>query len=37
LKIAKRPAAFPEVLVTSSEKGRGLDDLRNAIITAIKR
>jgi GTP-binding protein len=36
-KIAKHPAAYPEVLATSSEKGRGLDDLRNAIITAIQR
>ncbi|CAK7258950.1 ribosome biogenesis GTP-binding protein YihA/YsxC [Shinella yambaruensis] len=36
-KIAKRPAAYPEVLATSSEKGRGLDDLRNAIIAAIAR
>jgi GTP-binding protein len=30
-KIAKRPAAFPEVLVTSSEKGLGIDALREAI------
>jgi GTP-binding protein len=37
LKIVKRPAAYPEVLSTSSEKGRGLDDVRNAIITAITR
>lgn len=37
LKIIKRPAAYPEVLSTSSEKGRGLDDVRNAIITAIAR
>ncbi|MCW5707020.1 ribosome biogenesis GTP-binding protein YihA/YsxC [Shinella yambaruensis] len=36
-KIAKRPAAYPEVLATSSEKSRGLDDLRNAIIAAIAR
>ncbi|WP_411034601.1 ribosome biogenesis GTP-binding protein YihA/YsxC [Shinella sp. BYT-45] len=35
--IAKRPAAYPEVLATSSEKGRGLDELRGAIITAIAR
>ncbi len=34
-KIAKHPAAYPEVLATSSEKGRGLDELRNAILTAI--
>ncbi|WP_421578441.1 ribosome biogenesis GTP-binding protein YihA/YsxC [Shinella sp. M31] len=37
LKIVKRPAAYPEVLSTSSEKGRGLDELRNAILTAIER
>ncbi|WP_439614912.1 ribosome biogenesis GTP-binding protein YihA/YsxC [Shinella sp.] len=37
LKIKKRPAAYPEVLATSSEKGRGLDSLRSAIITAIQR
>jgi GTP-binding protein len=37
LKIVKHPAAYPEVLSTSSEKGRGLDDVRNAIITAIAR
>jgi GTP-binding protein len=36
-KIKKRPAAYPEVLATSSEKGRGLDSLRSAIITAIQR
>jgi GTP-binding protein len=36
-KIAKRPAAYPEVLATSSEKGRGLDELRSAILTAITR
>jgi len=35
--IAKRPAAYPEVLSTSSEKGRGLDELRGAILTAIAR
>ena len=34
-KIAKHPAAYPEVLATSSEKGRGLDELRSAILTAI--
>ncbi|MEK1928346.1 MAG: ribosome biogenesis GTP-binding protein YihA/YsxC [Pararhizobium sp.] len=34
-KIRKRPAAFPEVLSTSSEKGNGLEELRNAIRTAI--
>ncbi len=31
----KRPAAFPEVLATSSEKGMGLDELREAIAMAI--
>ena len=34
-KIKKRPAAYPFVLATSSEKGNGLDDLRAAIIEAI--
>lgn len=32
--LAKHPAAFPELVVTSSEKGQGLDTLR-AIIAAI--
>ena len=36
-KLRKRPAAFPEVLATSSEKGAGLDTLRAAIMTAIAR
>ena len=36
-KIARRPAAYPEVIATSSEKGKGLDDLRAAILTAIQR
>ncbi|MGD9477720.1 ribosome biogenesis GTP-binding protein YihA/YsxC [Shinella sp. G-2] len=36
-KIVKRPAAYPEVLSTSSEKGRGLDELRSAILTSIAR
>ncbi|GHC67381.1 ribosome biogenesis GTP-binding protein YihA/YsxC [Limoniibacter endophyticus] len=35
-KIAKRPAAYPEVLATSSEKGLGMDELHQAILTAIK-
>lgn len=30
-RIRKRPAAFPEVLATSSEKGSGVDDLKAAI------
>ncbi|MCT8990214.1 ribosome biogenesis GTP-binding protein YihA/YsxC [Chelativorans sp. SCAU2101] len=33
-KIGKRPAAFPEILATSAEKGRGIDDLRAAIVLA---
>jgi len=37
LKISKHPAAYPEVLATSSEKSRGLDDLRAAILSAIDR
>lgn len=36
-KIRKRPAAYPEVLATSSEKGRGLDTLRAEIATTIAR
>ena len=34
-KIKKRPAAFPAVLATSSEKGEGLDELRAAITLAV--
>jgi GTP-binding protein len=34
-KIRKRPAAFPVVISTSSEKSEGIDALRAAIITAI--
>ena len=34
-KIRKRPAAFPAVIATSSEKGEGLDDLRAAIVLAV--
>lgn len=34
--IAKRPAAFPEVLLTSSEKGDGLSALRAAIAEAVQ-
>jgi GTP-binding protein len=29
--IRKRPAAYPQIISTSSEKGRGVDDLRAAI------
>lgn len=36
-KVRKRPAAYPEVLSTSSEKGRGLDTLREAIEATIAR
>ncbi|WP_077962950.1 ribosome biogenesis GTP-binding protein YihA/YsxC [Ensifer adhaerens] len=36
-KIKKHPAAYPEVLSTSSEKGEGLEELRAAIGTAITR
>ncbi|MBO0661645.1 ribosome biogenesis GTP-binding protein YihA/YsxC [Jiella sp. MQZ9-1] len=31
-RIRKRPAAFPSLIATSSEKGQGLDDLRAAIL-----
>jgi len=34
-KIRKRPAAFPQVLSTSSEKGKGLDELRQAIVETV--
>jgi GTP-binding protein len=33
-KIKKRPAAFPFVLATSSEKNEGLEELRAAIVLA---
>ena len=33
-RIRKRPAAFPSVLSTSSEKGEGLEELRAAIALA---
>jgi GTP-binding protein len=33
-KIRKRPAAYPEVIATSAEKGLGLDELRMAIVRA---
>lgn len=35
--ISKRPAAFPEIVATSSEKGAGIDDLKAAILFAIGR
>ena len=34
-KIRKRPAAYPAVLATSSEKSKGLDDLRAAILETV--
>jgi GTP-binding protein len=34
--IAKHPAAFPEIIATSSEKGVGIDDLRKAIAKVIR-
>ncbi|MBB4193633.1 GTP-binding protein [Rhizobium aethiopicum] len=34
-KIRKRPAAYPYLLSTSSEKGDGLDDLRQAIAETV--
>lgn len=33
-KVSKRPAAFPRVLATSSEKGTGIPELRAEIISA---
>jgi GTP-binding protein len=35
VKIKRRPAAFPEVLATSSEAGGGIDELRAAISLAV--
>ncbi|PWJ84117.1 GTP-binding protein [Pseudaminobacter salicylatoxidans] len=35
-KIRKRPAAFPSVIATSSEKGHGMDELREAIALAAR-
>jgi GTP-binding protein len=35
-KIRKRPAAFPTVIATSSEKGAGMDELREAIARAVR-
>ena len=35
-KIRRRAAAFPAVIATSSEKGEGLDELRDAVITAVR-
>lgn len=36
-KIRKRPAAFPFLLSTSSEKGKGIEELRQAIAEAVGR
>ena len=33
-RVKKRPAAFPEVLTTSSEKNAGIEELRAAMIVA---
>ena len=33
--VRRRPAAYPEVLATSSETGGGMDDLREAIAVAL--
>ncbi|WP_099866099.1 ribosome biogenesis GTP-binding protein YihA/YsxC [Pararhizobium haloflavum] len=35
-RIAKRPATFPEILATSSEKGSGIVEMRDAIVTAVR-
>ncbi|AQS41825.1 MAG: Putative GTP-binding protein EngB [Candidatus Tokpelaia hoelldobleri] len=35
--IAKRPAAYPQLLATSSEKGEGIEELRTAIETCIRQ
>lgn len=35
-KIKKRPAAFPEILTTSSEKDVGITELRDAIALAVR-
>ena len=34
-RIGKRPAAFPAVIATSSEKGEGIEELREAIVLAV--
>jgi len=36
-KIKKHPAAFPEIIATSSEKTNGIDDLRHAIAHVVGR
>ena len=34
--LAKRPAAFPEILVTSSHEGAGMPELRAAIVRVVR-
>ena len=34
-RIVKRPAAYPDILATSTEKGEGIDRLREAILQAV--
>jgi GTP-binding protein len=34
-KIAKHPAAYPEILATSSEKGEGIETMREAILRVL--
>jgi len=36
-RIRKRPAAFPAVLATSSETGTGLEELREAVLDAVRQ
>lgn len=36
-RVRRRAAAYPAVIATSSEKGAGLDDLRDAVVEAIAR
>ena len=36
-RIVKRPAAFPQILATSSQKGLGIDNLRQAILEIIQQ
>jgi GTP-binding protein len=35
-KVKKRPAAYPVILASSSEKGDGMEDLRDAILAAVE-
>lgn len=34
--LARRPAAYPEILATSSEKGAGIEEVRTAILRAVE-